>query len=82
MFKVTCIVLFVVFCCLFFSNKTFNVFVSTGFVSEEELLSYLKSTYEKTVVERDSSVLTAVQECLSVVKTFFTAESQLEVRQK
>ena len=51
-----------------------------GFTSEAELLSHLKSSYEKTVAERDSSLLTSVQQLLSVVKAFLVAESDLEVK--
>lgn len=51
-----------------------------GFTSEAELLSHLKSSYEKALAERDSTVLTGVQQLLSAVKTFFAAESNLEVR--
>ncbi|XP_044212796.1 treslin [Thunnus albacares] len=50
------------------------------FTSEAELLSHLKSSYEKTVAERDSSLLTDVQQLLSAVKTFLVAESDLEVK--
>lgn len=51
-----------------------------GFTSEAELLSHLKSSYEKTVAERDSSLVTGVQQLVSAVKTFLVAESDLEVR--
>lgn len=43
-------------------------------------MSHLKSSYEKTLVDRDSSLLTGVQQLLTAVKTFLTAESDLEVR--
>ncbi|XP_044048596.1 treslin isoform X2 [Siniperca chuatsi] len=51
-----------------------------SFTSEEEMLSHLKSGYEKTMVERDSSLLTGVQQLLSAVKTFLVAESDVEVK--
>lgn len=51
-----------------------------GFTSEAELLSHLKSSYEKTVVDRDSSLLTGVQQLLSALKTFLLVEPDLEVR--
>ncbi|XP_057691594.1 treslin isoform X2 [Corythoichthys intestinalis] len=51
------------------------------FSSEVELLSHLQSTYEKSIAERDSSVLTAGQQLLTVVKTFLVAESELQVFQ-
>ncbi|XP_018541184.2 LOW QUALITY PROTEIN: treslin [Lates calcarifer] len=51
-----------------------------SFTSEAELLSHLKSSYEKTLVDRDSSLLTGVQQLLTAVKTFLTAESDLEVK--
>ncbi|XP_030281197.1 treslin [Sparus aurata] len=50
-----------------------------NFTSEAELLSYLKSTYDKTVVERDSSLITGVQHLLSAVKNFLVAKSDQEV---
>ncbi|XP_071348126.1 treslin isoform X2 [Trachinotus anak] len=51
-----------------------------SFTSEAELLSHLKSSYEKTVAERDSSVLAGVKQLLSAVKTFLMAESHPEVK--
>ncbi|KAK2842631.1 hypothetical protein Q5P01_012831 [Channa striata] len=51
-----------------------------SFASEEELLSHLKSSYEKTVAERDSSLLTGAQQLMSAVKTFLVAKSDLEVK--
>ncbi|XP_069019576.1 treslin [Embiotoca jacksoni] len=51
-----------------------------SFRSETELLSHLKSSYEKTVAERDSSLLKDVRQLLFAVKTFFVAESDLEVK--
>ncbi|XP_074532961.1 treslin isoform X2 [Halichoeres trimaculatus] len=53
---------------------------SISFASEAELLSHLKSSYEKTVAERDSSLLTSVQQLLSAVKSFLVAESDLKVK--
>ncbi|KAF3855182.1 hypothetical protein F7725_023237 [Dissostichus mawsoni] len=52
----------------------------TTFTSEEELLSHLKSSYEKALAERDSSLLTGVQQLLFAVKTFFGTGSDLEVK--
>ncbi|AWP08000.1 putative treslin [Scophthalmus maximus] len=49
-----------------------------SFTSEEDLLSHLKSSYEKTLALRDSSILTVVQQLLSAVKTFLGAESQVK----
>ncbi|XP_029290437.1 LOW QUALITY PROTEIN: treslin [Cottoperca gobio] len=51
-----------------------------SFTSEEELLSHLKCSYEKTVAEKDLSLPTAVQHLLFAVKTFFGTESELEVK--
>lgn len=51
-----------------------------GFSSEAELLAHLRSTYEKTLSDSDSSLLAGVQLLLSAVKTFFVAESDLEVK--
>uniref|UniRef100_A0A3P8SVQ4 Treslin N-terminal domain-containing protein n=1 Tax=Amphiprion percula TaxID=161767 RepID=A0A3P8SVQ4_AMPPE len=52
----------------------------SSFTSDAELLSHLKSSYEKTVAERDSSLLTSVQQLLFAVKTFLAAESDWEVK--
>ncbi|XP_058502073.1 treslin isoform X1 [Solea solea] len=51
-----------------------------SFTCEKELLSHLKSIYDKTLAERDASILTAVKQILSAVKTFLLAESQAEER--
>ncbi|XP_030586525.1 treslin isoform X2 [Archocentrus centrarchus] len=51
-----------------------------SFTSETELLSHLKSSYEKIVAERDESVLVGVQQLLSSVKSFLTAESDWEAK--
>ncbi|CAJ1055984.1 LOW QUALITY PROTEIN: treslin [Xyrichtys novacula] len=53
---------------------------SISFTTEAELLSHLKSSYEQTVAERDSSLLTSVQLLLSAVKSFLPAESDLKVK--
>ncbi|KAF1386493.1 hypothetical protein PFLUV_G00095420 [Perca fluviatilis] len=50
-----------------------------SFTSEEELLSYLKCSYEKTMAERES-LLTGVQQLLFAVKTFLVTESDLQVK--
>ncbi|KAK1888328.1 Treslin [Dissostichus eleginoides] len=63
------------------SNRNKSGAVSTiTFTSEEELLSHLKSSYEKALAERDSSLLTGVQQLLFAVKTFFGTGSDLEVK--
>nr|XP_019934839.1 PREDICTED: treslin [Paralichthys olivaceus] len=49
-----------------------------SFTNEEELLSHLKSNYDKTLTDRDLSILTAVQQLLFAVKTFLGAESHTE----
>ncbi|XP_028286050.1 treslin isoform X2 [Parambassis ranga] len=51
-----------------------------SFSSEIELLSHLKSSYEKTLAERDLSLFTCVQQLLSAVKIFLMAESDKEVK--
>ncbi|KAF7657949.1 hypothetical protein LDENG_00020020 [Lucifuga dentata] len=51
-----------------------------SFSSEAELLSHLKSSYEKTMAETDSSLLAGVQQLLSAVKSFLVAEPDLEVK--
>ncbi|XP_078112732.1 treslin isoform X1 [Sander vitreus] len=50
-----------------------------SFTSEEDLLSYLKCSYEKTMAERES-LLTGVQQLLFAVKTFLVTESDLQVK--
>ncbi|XP_012717946.2 treslin [Fundulus heteroclitus] len=49
-----------------------------SFSSEKELLLHLQASYEKTVAERDSSLLTSVQQLLNAVKAFLSAESDWE----
>nr|XP_046249890.1 treslin [Scatophagus argus] len=51
-----------------------------SFTSEAELLSHLKSSYDKTMAERDSFLLTGVQQLFSAVKTFLLAESDVEAK--
>ncbi|XP_042352792.1 treslin [Plectropomus leopardus] len=51
-----------------------------SFTSEAELLSHLKSRYERTLEERDSPLLTGVQQLLFAVKTFLMTESDLEAK--
>ncbi|XP_034390143.1 treslin isoform X2 [Cyclopterus lumpus] len=51
-----------------------------SFVSEAELLSHLKCSYEKTVAERDLSLLTGVHQLLFAVKTFLVPESDPQVK--
>ncbi|XP_029607583.1 treslin-like isoform X3 [Salmo trutta] len=50
------------------------------FESEAELLSHLKAGYEKTVSERDSSLLTEAQHHLSAVKMFLGPNPDLGVQ--
>lgn len=50
------------------------------FSSEAELLSHLKASYDGTLAETDSALLAAVQQLWSAVKTFFVAESDVQVR--
>ncbi|XP_038855069.1 treslin [Salvelinus namaycush] len=49
------------------------------FKSEAELLSHLKAGYEKTVAERDSSLLTEAQHLLSAIKMFLRPNPDLGV---
>ena len=51
-----------------------------GFSSEAELLSHLKSSYDKTVWDGDAPPLAAAQQLLAAVKTFFKAEADVPVR--
>ncbi|XP_041853547.1 treslin [Melanotaenia boesemani] len=51
-----------------------------NFPTEAELLAYLKTCYNQTLTERDSSLITGVQQLLTAVKTFLVAESDLEVK--
>ncbi|XP_029010503.1 treslin isoform X2 [Betta splendens] len=51
-----------------------------SFTTEAQLLSHLKASYEKTAAERDSSLLTGVQQLVSAVRTFFVANSDVEVK--
>uniref|UniRef100_A0A3Q3NCT1 TopBP1-interacting, checkpoint, and replication regulator n=1 Tax=Mastacembelus armatus TaxID=205130 RepID=A0A3Q3NCT1_9TELE len=51
-----------------------------SFMSEAQLLTHLKSSYEKTVAEKDSSLVSGVQQLLTAVKTFLVAESDLELK--
>ncbi|XP_054891331.1 treslin isoform X2 [Poeciliopsis prolifica] len=46
-----------------------------SFSSEKELLCHLKASYDKTVAERDSSLLTSAQQLLDAIKTLLAAES-------
>ncbi|MEQ2315101.1 hypothetical protein AMECASPLE_018767 [Ameca splendens] len=49
-----------------------------SFSSEKELLCHLKVSYDKTLEEKDSSLLTSVQQLLNAVKVFLVAESDWE----
>ncbi|TWW75430.1 Treslin TopBP1-interacting checkpoint and replication regulator [Takifugu flavidus] len=53
---------------------------TTNFSSEEELLSYLKSSYDTTVSGREPGLLAAARQLLSTAKTFFSAEADMLVR--
>ncbi|XP_068580099.1 treslin isoform X2 [Cebidichthys violaceus] len=53
---------------------------AVSFSSEAELLSHLKCSYEKTMAERDSSLLTGVHQLLSAVQTFLVTESNPQVK--
>ncbi|KAM9754603.1 treslin isoform 2-T2 [Menidia menidia] len=50
-----------------------------SFTSEAELLAYLKTCYDKTVLEKDSCLPEAVQQLLTAVKAFLLTESDVEV---
>ncbi|XP_061780817.1 treslin isoform X2 [Nerophis lumbriciformis] len=50
------------------------------FTSEAELLSHLKSTYEKTMAEQDFSLPAGVQQLLTAVKMFLMEGSELQVK--
>lgn len=50
------------------------------FSTEAELLSHLKSSYDRTAAETESALLAGVQQLWSAVKTFFVAESDVQVR--
>ncbi|XP_019729447.1 treslin isoform X2 [Hippocampus comes] len=49
------------------------------FTSQAELLSHVRSVYEKSNAERASSVPDAAQQILAAVKSFLVAKSQLQV---
>ncbi|XP_056138313.1 treslin [Lampris incognitus] len=51
-----------------------------NFGSEAELLAHLKSTYDKVLAERDSSLLTGVQQLLSAIKIFLVAQTDLGIK--
>ncbi|XP_054633806.1 treslin isoform X2 [Dunckerocampus dactyliophorus] len=50
------------------------------FTSEVELLSHLKSTYEKAIADQDCSLLAGVQQLLTAVKTFLVGGPELQVK--
>ncbi|XP_061750511.1 treslin isoform X2 [Nerophis ophidion] len=50
------------------------------FSSEAELLSHLKTTYEKTIAEQDFSLPAVVQQLLTAVKMFLMEGSELQVK--
>ncbi|MGH0149648.1 UNVERIFIED_CONTAM: hypothetical protein FKN15_015562 [Acipenser sinensis] len=52
---------------------------STHFKSEEELLSHLKESYQKAVTERDSSLVTQVQNFLILIETFLKSADNQEL---
>lgn len=53
---------------------------SSGFGSEDELLSHLRLRYDQTLQDIDAPLGTAVQHLLLLVRSFLAAEPQLEVR--
>ncbi|KAM4572952.1 treslin [Odontesthes bonariensis] len=53
---------------------------TVSFSTEAELLAYLKTCYDKTVPEIDSSLLAGVKQLLAAVKAFLAAESDSEVK--
>ncbi|XP_061679100.1 treslin isoform X2 [Syngnathoides biaculeatus] len=50
------------------------------FTSEAELLSHLQSIYEKSITDRNSSLLGGCQQLLTLVQNFLVAESELQVK--
>ncbi|CAN9498866.1 unnamed protein product [Ophioblennius macclurei] len=53
---------------------------SMSFISEEELLSHLKSACERILLDREASLGTEIQQLVSAVKTFFVAVSGWEAK--
>ncbi|XP_036400192.1 treslin [Megalops cyprinoides] len=51
---------------------------TTNFKSEEELLSHVRSTYQKAVAERETALVTEVQNFLTLVKNFLKPAKDLE----
>ncbi|XP_029909145.1 treslin [Myripristis murdjan] len=51
-----------------------------NFRSEAELLAHLKSSYEKIMAERDSSLIAGIQQLLSSVKTCLTTTPDLGLK--
>ncbi|XP_061630273.1 treslin isoform X2 [Phyllopteryx taeniolatus] len=60
-------------------NKARRADVIT-FTSEAELLFHVQSTYEKSIADRNSSLLSGCQQLLTAVQTFLVAESELQVK--
>ncbi|XP_061139291.1 treslin isoform X2 [Syngnathus typhle] len=52
----------------------------SAFSSEAELLCHMRSFYEKSIAERDSSLHAGAQQLLAAVKTFLAAESEQQVK--
>ncbi|XP_046890663.1 treslin isoform X2 [Hypomesus transpacificus] len=50
------------------------------FKSEEELKSHLKTSYDQTVVERESSLLTGAQNLITAVKNFLAPNPELAMQ--
>lgn len=55
------------------------VCTSLGFKNEEELLSYLNLRYQQAVEHKSVSLITHVQDLLSVVETFINSNISTEV---
>ncbi|KAJ8412970.1 hypothetical protein AAFF_G00105520, partial [Aldrovandia affinis] len=53
---------------------------TADFKSEEELLSHVRLTYQKVVAEKDSSLVTQVQNSLALVKNFLKPTQDVEAR--
>ncbi|XP_029992271.1 treslin [Sphaeramia orbicularis] len=62
------------------SDRNRHVKASIRFSSESDLLSYLKSVYEKIVSDINSSLVSGVQQVLSALKMFLSSESDVEVK--
>ncbi|XP_049579182.1 treslin [Syngnathus scovelli] len=52
----------------------------SAFSSKSELLCHVRSVYEKSIAERDSSLHAGAQQLLAAVKTFLAVESEQQVK--